>query len=142
MFFDLGVKGGIGVPISAAVAFQNRNRINAAAEDNSVFFRPYVLDAQCVIQTERFPETSINTDYAKQKNSQAYGELVLYLGRLRKDSNLQPFISKDDFRRDEKLGLYTFDARYQKHFFNTPIKILDLEGILLMLFQLGHFCML
>ena len=82
----------------------------------------FVLDAQCAIGTERYPETIINTENAKCKKSQAYGELVLYSGRLSKVNNLQSFLCKDDFRGIEKLSLFIFITRCQKHLSNTPKK--------------------
>ena len=95
--------------------------MDAAAQDNSDFFRPHVLSAQCIIGTEKYPETGINTDYAKNKKSQAYGELLSFFKHLSKANILQPYISKDDFWRYDNFKFYVFDIPHQKHFSRPQI---------------------
>ena len=45
---------------------ENRNKIDAAAADNSVFSRLHVFSAQCIVGTKRYPELGIFTDCFKK----------------------------------------------------------------------------
>ena len=98
------------------VAIQKRNKIDAASQDMSVFFGPRVLIAQCLIGTERYPEKCVNTEHAKHNFSQAYAELSSCFRDLSKDNFLQPYVAKDDIRRDDNFKFYVLHIRCKNIF--------------------------
>ena len=73
---DLVVKSGIDLPVYVVVAFQNRNKIDSAAQDNSVFLRPNVPSAHDFNGKERCFETRKVTVYGKHNVSQVSLQLV------------------------------------------------------------------
>ena len=127
--FELGTQEGINVPIWIFVAFQQSNRQNDQNLNNDTFYRPLVTSAQCIIGTEKYPDTSILLNYNDEDYSQAYGQVKEAFKALTKDNLLQPYISDADFRSSnngDNIGynIYVFDIRYQKNFESSqPIKV-------------------
>ena len=66
-FSTLGLKVSIDVPIYVILGSQSSDGIDNVADDNGVFSRPHVFIGRNVIGKERYPETSLNENYAKQK---------------------------------------------------------------------------
>ena len=73
---ELGIKIGFDLAAHVIISFQKRDAIDIAVNVLGVFYRPYVTGAQCIIGTERYPETSMKIDYGKRKHSQAFADLV------------------------------------------------------------------
>ena len=127
--FELGTQEGINVPIWIFVAFQQNDRQNDQNLNNDTFYRPLVTSAQCIIGTEKYPDSGILLNYNDYDYSQAYGEIKEAFKALTKDNLLQPYISDADFRlfnNDDNIGynIYVFDIRYQKNFESSqPIKV-------------------
>ena len=127
--FELGTQEGINVPIWIILGFQQRTRQNSQNENNDTFYRPPVTSAQCIIGTEKYPDSSILLNYDDDDSNQGYGQIKEAFRALTKDDILQPYISDKDFRssnnnNDIGYNLYVFDIRYQKDFQNSqPIKV-------------------
>ena len=127
--FELGTQGGVNVPIWIFVAFQQNDRGNDQNLNNDTFYRPLVTSAQCIIGTEKYPDSSILLNYNDDDYSQGYGQIKEAFKALTKDNLLQPYISDADFRssnNDDNIGhnIYAFDIRYQKDFQSSqPIKV-------------------
>ena len=97
--------------------------------NNDTFYRPLVTSAQCIIGTEKYPDSGILLNYNHDDYSQGYGQLKEAFKALTKDNLLQPYISDADFRSNndgDNIGynIYAFDIRYQKNFESSqPIKV-------------------
>ena len=127
--FELGTQEGINVPIWIIIGFQQQNRQNSQNENNDTFYRPSVISAQCIIATEKYPDSGILLNYDDDDYNQGYGKIKEAFRALTKDDISQPYISDKDFRSsniNNDIGyiLYVFDIRYQKDFENSqPIKV-------------------
>ena len=127
--FELGTQEGVNVPIWMFVAFQQNNRQNDQNLNNGTFYRPLVTSAQCIIRTEKYPDSGILLNYNDDDYSQGYGQIKEAFKALTRDDILQPYISEDDFRssnddKDFGYNIYAFDIRYQKTFESSqPIKV-------------------
>ena len=127
--FELGTQEGLNVPIWIFVAFQQSDRQNNQNLNNDTFYRPLVTSAQCIIGTEKYPDSSILLNYNDDDYSQGYGQIKEAFKALTKDNLLQPYISDNDFRSSndgKNIGynIYAFDIRYQKNFESSqPIKV-------------------
>ena len=92
-------------------------------------YRPLVTSAQCIIGTEKYPDSGISLNYNDDDYSQGYGQIKEAFKALTRDNILQPYISEDDFRSsndDNDIGfkIYAFDIRYQNNFESfQPIKV-------------------
>ena len=127
--FELGTREGINVPISIFVAFQQNDRQNNQNLNDDTFYRPLVTSAQCIIGTEKYPDSGILLNYNDDKYSQCYGQIKEAFKALAKDNLLQQYISEHDFRSSNDCNnidynIYAFDIRYQKIFESSqPIKV-------------------
>ena len=61
--FDLGTQEGKNVPIWIIIAFQQRYRQHDQDLKNDTFYRPPVTSAQCIIGTEKYPDSAILLNY-------------------------------------------------------------------------------
>ena len=57
-----------------------------------------VKSVQVVIETKKYPDTSILLNYYDDDYSQGYGQIKKAFKTLTKDDILQPYISEDEFR--------------------------------------------
>ena len=127
--FELGTQEGINVPIWIFVAFQQNDRQNDQNLNNDTFYRPLVTSAQCIIGTEKYPDSGILLNYNDDDYSKGYGVVKEAFKALTKDNILQPYISDADFRSSNDgnnigYNIYAFDIRYQKNFESSqPIKV-------------------
>ena len=119
--FELGTQEGVNVPIWIYVAFQQHDRQHDQTLNNDTFYRMPVTSAQCIIGTEKYPDSAILLNYDDDDYSQGYGQIKEAFKALTKDNILQPYISEDDFRSDNNgnnIGykIHVFDIRYQKDY--------------------------
>ena len=127
--FELGTQEGINVPVWIFVAFQQNDRQNDQNLNNDTFYRPLVTSAQCIIGTEKYPDSGILLNYNDDDYSQGYGQIKEAFKALTKDNLLQQYISEHDFRSSNDgnnigYNIYVFDIRYQKSFESSqPIKV-------------------
>ena len=127
--FELGTQEAINVPIWIFIGFQQSDRQNNHNLNNDTFYRPPVTSAQCIIGTDKYPDSAILLNYKDDDYSQGYGQIKEVFKALTKDNILQPYISDDDFRSSndgDNIGynIYAFDIRYQKDFQSSqPIKV-------------------
>ena len=73
--FELGTHEGINVLIRTFVAFQQNDRQNNQELNNDTFYRPIVTSAQCIIGTEKYPDSGILINYNDDDYSQGYGQI-------------------------------------------------------------------
>ena len=106
--------------------------------NNDTFCRLPVVSAQCIIGTEKYPDTGILTNYNDDDYSQGYHQIKEAFKALTKDDILQPYISQEDFRssnvaaNDVGYNLYAFDIRYQKNYTASQLikKEFKFDGVL------------
>ena len=127
--FELGTQEGNNVPIWIFVAFQQNDRQNDQNLNNDTFFRPLVTSAQCIIGTEKYPDSGILLNYNDDDYSQGYGQIKESFKALTEVNLLQQYQSEHDFRSSNDgnnigYNIYVFDIRYQKIFESSqPIKV-------------------
>ena len=119
--FELGTQEGINVPIWIIVGFQQMDRQNDQNLNNDTFNGYPVTSAQCIIGTEKYPDSAILLNYNDDDYSQGYGQIKEAFKAFTKDDILQPYISEDDFRSSndgDNIGynIHVFDIRYQKNY--------------------------
>ena len=56
--FELGTEQGINIPIWIFVGFQQIDRQDSQKLSNDSFYTPPVTSAQCLIRTERYPDSA------------------------------------------------------------------------------------
>ena len=128
--FKLGSYENMNVPIWIIIGFQQRDKQDSQNLNNDTFCRLPVISAQCIIGTEKNPDTGILLNYVDDDYGQGYHQIKEAFRALTKDDILHPYISEADFRtsnvaaNDIGYNLYVFDIRYQKNFTNSqPIKV-------------------
>ena len=89
--FELGVGGGIDVLIFVIVGFLQKDQFIQQHQSNDTFFRPSVVNAQCIIGRKNFPDAGLNCIFAIDNILQAYGEIVSCFRHIAKDNFLQPY---------------------------------------------------
>ena len=73
--FELGTQEGINVPIWTFVGFQQSDRQHDQNLNNNTFYRPPVTSAQCIIGTEKYPDSAILLNYNDDDYGQGYGQI-------------------------------------------------------------------
>ena len=68
--FELGTQDGVNVPIWVYVAFQDHDRQHDQNLNNKIFYRLPVSSVQCIIGTERYPDSAILLNYDDDDYSQ------------------------------------------------------------------------
>ena len=96
--FELCTQEGINAPVCIFVAFQQNVSQNDQDLNNDTFCRPLLTSAQCIIGTEKYPDSGIFLNYNDDDYSQGYGQIKEAFKALTKDNLLQTFISEHDFR--------------------------------------------
>ena len=119
--FELGTQEGVNGPIWVFVAFQQQDRQHDQTLNNGTFYRMPVSSAQCIIGTEKYPDSATLLNYDDDDYTQGYGQIKEAFKAFTKDNILQPYISEDDFRSDingNNIGynIHVFDIRYQKNY--------------------------
>ena len=123
--FELGVERD-NFPIWIYVVFQQHDRQHDQNLNNETFYRMPLSSAQCIIGTEKHPDSSILLIYDDDDYSQRYGQIKEAFRALTKDDVLQPYVSEDNFRSSndgDTIGynIHSFDIRYQKKFWKWSI---------------------
>ena len=80
------------------VGFHQSDRQNEQNLNNDSFYRSLVTSAQCIIGTEKYPDSGVLLNYNDDDYSQGYVQIKEALKALVKDNILQPYINEDDFR--------------------------------------------
>ena len=117
------------MPIWIFVAFQQNDRQNDQNLNTDIFYRTLVTSTQCIIGTEKYPDSGILLNYNDDIYSQGYGQIKEAFKALTKHNLLQQYISEHDFRSSNDgnnigYNIYAFDIRYQKNFESSqPIKV-------------------
>ena len=86
--FELGVGDGVDIPIHVIVGFMQKDQFNQQYQN--IDTQCFIVNAQCFIGSEKFPDAGINCNYAIDNYSQAYGEIVSCFRHLAKNNILQP----------------------------------------------------
>ena len=118
--FELGTGEGINLPIWIFVGFQQRDRQDSQNLNNGTFYKPSVINSQCFIKSENYPDSVILINYDDDEYSQGYGQIKEASKALTEDDILQPYISDNDFRSSDIINgigykLYVFEMRCQKN---------------------------
>ena len=128
--FDLSSQESMNVPIWFIKGFQQIVTQNSQNLNNDTFCRLPVVSAQCIMRTEKYPDTGIVLNYDDDDYSRGYGQIKEAFRALTKHDILQPYISHDDSRfsnaRADNIGytLYVSDIRYRQIFTAPqPIKV-------------------
>ena len=130
MEFELDCQENMKVPIWLIIDFQQQGSQDSQNLNDDTFCRLPVGSAQCVIETEKYPDAGILLKFDDDDYSQGYHQIKEAFKALTKDDILQPYKSEEDFvssnARVDDVGynLYVFDIRYQKNYTaSQPIKI-------------------
>ena len=96
------------------MGFQQRDRQESPNLNNGTFSRPPVTSAQCIIGTEKYPDSAILIYYNDDDYSQGYGQIGEAFKALTKHDILKPCISDNVFRssnnnNDTGYNLYVFE---------------------------------
>ena len=107
------------VPIWIFVGSQQRDRQNSHNLGNGIFCRLTVTSAQCILSTEKDPDSGIILNFDDDDYSLSYGKFKEAFKALTKDDILQPFISDHDFGSSINVdnvcyNLFVFDKRYHE----------------------------
>ena len=136
--FELGGQENKNLPIWIITGFQQQDRQDSQNLNNDTFFRLPVVSAQCIIGSEKYPDTGILLNYDDDDYSQGYHQFKETFRALTKDYVLQPYKSEEAFRTsnvravDVGYNLYVFDIRYQKNYTaSQPIQTVEfkLDGV-------------
>ena len=107
------------------------DQFNQQLQNKATFFRPSVVNTQAIIDGEKFPDAGINCNFAIDKRSQAYEEIISCFRHLAKDNILQPCITQKDFISSNNnpegypgYNLYVFCIRHHQAYSSAqPIKV-------------------
>ena len=127
--FELGTHENMNVPIWITIGFQQRDRQDSQNLANDTFCWLPFTSAQCIISTEKNPDSGILLNYDDDDYNQGFGLIKEAFKALTKDDILEPYISDKDFRSNNDgnnigYNLYVSDIRYQKNFESAqPIKV-------------------
>ena len=119
--FELGAQEGVNVTIWIIIGFQQGKRQDSENLNNDTFYRPSVPSAQCILGTEKYPDSAFFWNFDDDDDfSQGCGQIKQAFKALTKDDILNCYRSDHDFRpcnEGNNIGykLYVFDIRYQKH---------------------------
>ena len=146
--FELGSQENMNFPIWMIIGFQRQDRQDSQKLNNDTFRRLPVVSAQCVIGTEKNPDTGILLNYDDDDYSQGYHQIKEAFKALTKDDILQAYISEEYFRTsnvravDVGYNLYVFDIRYQKNYTAShPIKVeFKFDGVVPKMFMVMLWC--
>ena len=134
--FEIGTHEGEDFPICVNVGSQQRERQESQNSNNDTFYRPPVTSAQCIIGTEKYPDSAVLLNYEDDDYIQRYGQIKEAFKALTKNDIVQPCLSDNDFRSSNKkndfgYSFYVFDKRNQKNSENAqPIKVeINFDGV-------------
>ena len=125
----MGTQEGVNVLIWIFIGFQQSDRQHDQKLNNDTFYTLPVTSAQCIIRTEKYPDSGILLNCDDDDYSQGYSQRTEAFRALKKDDVLQPYISDNDFKSSndgDNIGynLYVFDIRYEKKIESSqPIKV-------------------
>ena len=68
--FELGTHEGVNIPIWIIIGFQQRESQDSQNMNIDTFYRPLITSAQCIIGTEKYPDTVILSDYGDDDYNQ------------------------------------------------------------------------
>ena len=72
---ELGSQENMNIPIWVVVGFQQQDRRDSQNLNNDTFCRLPVVSAQCVIGTEKYPDSAILLNYDDDDYSQSYHQI-------------------------------------------------------------------
>ena len=129
--FEPGVGHGIDIPFYVIAGFLQRDQFNQQHENIDTFFKPSVVNAQCIIGNQKLPDGREKCIYAIDKFSQVYGEIVSSFRHLATDNILQLYITQKDFITSNNYpdgnpgyNLYVFDIRHHQDYSSAqPSKV-------------------
>ena len=128
--FELAVGDGIDIHFFSAAGLIQRDQFSPQHQKNDTFWRPSVVISQCIIEGEKNPDAGNNCNYAFDKYSQAYGEIVSCFRHLARNTFLQRYMTLKDFITSNNYpegnpgyNLHVSDNRHQDYSSAQPIKV-------------------
>ena len=129
--FELGVEECFDIPIFIIVGFMQRDQLNQQHQNNDTFYRPSVVNGQCIYGRENIPDAGINCIFANDNYPQAYGEIVSCFRHSAKDNILQPYNAQKDLITSDHYpdgnpgyNLYAFDIHHHRDYSSAqPVKV-------------------
>ena len=114
--FELGSQESMNVPVWIVIGFQLKDRQDSPNLNNDTFCRLPVVSAQCVIGTEKYPDSGILLNYVDDDHSQVCIQIKEAFRALTKDDILRAYISDDNFRSsndraDFLVKFFTFSIK-------------------------------
>ena len=97
--FELGQSENLN-PVYIIVGFMQQNKLNSQVHNNSVFDTLPIIQAQCKIGSENFPENGIMCDYSRYNYCDAYYEVEKFFTYQTETDFLKPIIDYNNFRTD------------------------------------------
>ena len=79
------------------VGFMQKDQFNQQHKRNDTFYRPSVVNGQCITRSKKYRVAAIFCYYAIDKCSQAYAEIVSCFRPLAKDNISQPYFTQKGF---------------------------------------------
>ena len=104
--FELGTQEGINVPLWIFVFFKQSDREHDQKLNDDTFYRMPVTSAQCIVRTEKYPDSAILLNYNDDDYSQIYGQKKEVFKALTKDDIIQPYISEHDVRSSNDGNIF------------------------------------
>ena len=95
--FELRTQEGINIPSWIFTVFRQTDREHDQNINNDTFCKLPVTSAQCILGTEKYPDSSILLKFIDDVYSQGYGQRKEAFRALTEDNILQPCISEDVF---------------------------------------------
>ena len=108
-----------------------RDQFNQQHHNNDTFCRPSVVNAQCIVGSEKFPNAGVICSFAIEKHSQAKAQNVSCFRLLAKVIFLKTFITQKEFITSSgypdgspAYNLYVFDIRHHQDYSSArPINV-------------------
>ena len=103
--FELGIQEGRNILFWMIVGFQQRDREDSQNLKNDTFDRNPLTSTQCIVVTEKYPNSAILLNYNNDDYNQRYGEIEEASKAVTKDDILKPYISDNIFRLSSSIFL-------------------------------------
>ena len=84
--FELRVGDGIDIPVYLVVGLMQRDQFTQQHQNIDTLNRPCVVNTQIKVRNEKYPDAGKTSNYAFDKNSVAYGEIVSCVRHSAKDN--------------------------------------------------------
>ena len=123
--FELGTQEEINKPVWVFVIFRQSDREHDQNLNNETFNRMPVTSCQCIIGTQKYPDSGVLRNYNGDDYSQGYGQIKKAFRALTKDDILQPDISKMVLDRLMMVMMLTIISTFSIYDIGKFLKVLN-----------------